>query len=45
VDVGGDAPRLREWLGGQELPIRVVDGVPGIRAVVLSTANGELVID
>lgn len=45
VEVSGDAGRLRDWLGGQELPIRVVDeGPPGIRAVAVATADGELAI-
>ena len=33
IEVAGDAARLREWLGGAELPIRVVDGAPGVRAI------------
>lgn len=33
LEVAGDAERLREWLGGAELPVRVVDGPPGVRAV------------
>jgi hypothetical protein len=33
IEVGGDAERLREWLGGAELPVRVVDGPPAVRAV------------
>ena len=33
VEVAGDAARLHEWLGGVELPVRVVDGPPGVRAV------------
>lgn len=45
VDVGGDADRLQEWLGGDELPIRVTDGEPGIRRVAISTPDGELVIE
>jgi hypothetical protein len=45
VEVGGEANRLREWLGGEELPIRVVDAVPGIHRVAISTADGELVIE
>jgi hypothetical protein len=45
VDVGGDAERLRTWLGGEELPIRVTDGEPGIHRVAISTADGELVIE
>jgi hypothetical protein len=44
VEVGGDEARLRDWLGGAELPISVVGGSPGIRAVALETAGGELAI-
>jgi len=44
VEVGGDAERLREWLGGEELPIRVVEAAPGIHRVAISTADGELVV-
>jgi Glyoxalase-like domain len=34
VEVAGDEGRLGEWLGGDELPVRVVDGhPPGVRAV------------
>jgi hypothetical protein len=32
VEVSGDATRLRDWLGGAELPVRVVDGAPALRA-------------
>ena len=46
VEVDGDAERLREWLGSEELPIRVLDGAePGIRRVALATSDGELVIE
>jgi hypothetical protein len=44
VDLGGDPDRLREWLGGADLPIRVLEGAPGIRAVRIASAGGELVI-
>ena len=44
VEVGGDAERLRTWLGGDELPIRVIDDEPGIHRVAISTPDGELVI-
>jgi hypothetical protein len=33
IEVSGDAARLADWLGGAELPVRVVDGPPGVRAV------------
>jgi len=45
VEVGGDAERLRAWLGDEELPIRVSDGNPGIRRVALATSEGERVIE
>ena len=45
VEVGGDPERLRTWLGGDELPIRVTDDVPGIRRLAISTPDGELAIE
>jgi hypothetical protein len=45
VEVGGDAERLRTWLGGDELPIRVTDAELGIHRVAISTPDGELVIE
>jgi hypothetical protein len=45
IEVGGDPARLREWLGGAELPVRVSDASPGLRAVAVSSAAGEVVID
>ena len=44
VDVGGDAGLLRDWLGGEDLPIHVVPGPDGVRAVALATADGHLEI-
>jgi len=45
VEVAGDADRLRGWLGpsGDGLPIEVVDGDPGVRAVKLTTTGGETI--
>ena len=45
VEVGGDPERLRTWLGGDELPIRVTDGEPGIHRVAISIPDGELMIE
>jgi hypothetical protein len=45
VETAGDAERLGEWLGGEELPIRVIDGEPGIRRVALATSDVELVVE
>jgi hypothetical protein len=33
LEVGGDAKRLRTWLGGAELPVRSVDGPPRVLAL------------
>lgn len=44
VEVAGDPERLRRWLGDERLPIRVVDGPPGIRAAAVALHDGELVI-
>lgn len=40
VEVGGDPARLSAWLGGADLPIRVVDEEPEVRRVALTTADG-----
>jgi hypothetical protein len=45
VEVGGEAERLRAWLGGVDLPIRVTDAPPGIVRAAVATADGEIVID
>jgi len=45
VEVGGDAERLREWIGSDELPIRVTEGEPGIRRVAVGTSDREIVIE
>jgi glyoxalase-like protein len=45
VEAGGDAERLREWLGGEELPIRVIGGEPGLRRVGVATSDREIVIE
>lgn len=42
----GDDGRLRDWLGGdgEGLPIRIVDGEPGVHAVAVASADGEIVL-
>ena len=41
VEVGGEAARLAEWLGGADLPVRVVEdgGGRGVRRSGSATAN------
>jgi Glyoxalase-like domain len=45
VELAGDAERFRQWLGSGELPIRMIDGEPGIRRVAVGTFDGEIVIE
>ena len=33
IEVAGDAGRIERWLGGAELPVRIVEGEPAVRAV------------
>jgi hypothetical protein len=33
IEVAGSPARLREWLDGGELPVRVVEGEPAVRAI------------
>jgi len=33
IEIAGDVERLEHWLGGADLPVRVVDGTPGVVAV------------
>ena len=35
IELAGDARRLERWLGGAELPLRVVDGACGVRAIAV----------
>jgi glyoxalase-like protein len=44
AEIAGDASRLREWLGGAEAAIHVVDGPPGLRSVSLRRPGGDLVV-
>jgi hypothetical protein len=44
VEYGGDADRLAEWTGSPELPLRIVDGHPGPRAVALRRGPETVVI-
>jgi hypothetical protein len=41
VEVAGDAERLDAWIGGDDLPFRVADGDPGVRAVAIGRAGGD----
>ncbi len=44
AEVGGEATRLREWLGGADVPIRVVDGDPRVLAVGVALRDGGEIV-
>lgn len=39
-----DPGRLERWRAGGEVPLRVVDGPPGLRRVAIATRDGELIL-
>lgn len=44
LEVRGDSRRLADWLGGEEPPVVVMPGDPGVSRVVLSANGRELVV-
>jgi hypothetical protein len=41
LEVAGDPAQLERWLGGDELPVTVSRGAPGVLGVVLDGPGGE----
>ncbi|HEU0132170.1 MAG TPA: VOC family protein [Mycobacteriales bacterium] len=44
INVAGSPEEYAEWLGPHDLPLRFVDGPPGLVAVAVATARGEVEI-
>ncbi|MEP6476345.1 MAG: VOC family protein [Actinomycetota bacterium] len=45
AEIAGDPQRMRDWIDGEDVPIRVVPGPPALRSVALRLdAGGELVV-
>jgi Glyoxalase-like domain len=44
LQLTGDAGRLSNWLGGEQLPVTVRPGVPAVTSVVLAGDDGEIVL-
>jgi hypothetical protein len=44
IEYGGDAARLRQWIGPADLPLRMVDAEPGPRSVGLRRGEQILVV-
>jgi hypothetical protein len=45
LELSGDAGRLSDWLGTEELPVTVVPGPPAITGIVLAGEKGPSSID
>ncbi|HEX6131322.1 MAG TPA: VOC family protein [Actinomycetota bacterium] len=45
IEVAGDAAAFRAWTDGADLPVRSVDGPPGVRAVELRADGGPIRIE
>ena len=43
VEVGAD-PLLPEWLGDQDLPLKIVDGAEGLLAVGIATPQDDVIV-
>lgn len=44
IEVGGDPGRLRDWLGGADLPVTATGDRRGLSRVAIRTAEGEVVL-
>lgn len=44
IELGGDEERLSGWLGGASLPLRFVDGEPGVHAAAVALAGGGEIV-
>ena len=44
VEVRGDEAAIRDWLGDDDLPVRVRPGPPAVLAVGIATHDGEIVL-
>lgn len=44
IELAGDKKATEEWIGTDKLPLRWVDGSPGIKAVGIKTEAGTVVL-
>ena len=44
VEVGGSPDRIRRWLGDGELPVRIEEGAPAVRAVAVGLDGREILL-
>ena len=44
IELAGDRRATEEWMGTNKLPLRWVEGQPGIKAVGIKTEGGTVVL-
>lgn len=44
VELRGDGQRLREWHGGEALPVHIAPGEPAVEGIVLATDDGQVTV-
>lgn len=44
IELAGDKKATEEWMGTDKLPLRWVEGQPGIKAVGIKTESGTIVL-
>lgn len=44
IELAGDRQATEEWMGTTKLPLRWVEGQPGIKAVGIKTESGTVVL-
>lgn len=44
VELGGDKDRMASWLGPHALPLRHVEGPPGLHRIAVALADGEPIV-
>lgn len=46
VELAGSKEQIQKWIGpgAEKLPLRYVEGLPAIKAVGITTANGTIVL-
>jgi catechol 2,3-dioxygenase-like lactoylglutathione lyase family enzyme len=45
VEIGADPVAFDDWTGDAGVPVRLVEGEPGVRRVALATPGGELILE
>jgi hypothetical protein len=44
IEVSGKLDRIERWLGGEELPVAMVEGTPALTSVTIAADDGDIVL-